>query len=44
MLVKAMRGTLTLENRREGGACATLRLPVGRPLLTRDAATQGVLA
>jgi len=30
MLVKAMHGTLALENRREGGACAILRLPIGR--------------
>jgi len=32
MLVKAMRGTLTLENRLEGGACAIIRLPASRPL------------
>ncbi len=29
MLVQAMHGSLSLENRREGGACATLRLPLG---------------
>jgi C4-dicarboxylate-specific signal transduction histidine kinase len=33
MLVQAMRGTLALETRREGGACAILRLPVSRPSL-----------
>lgn len=44
MLVKAMRGSLTLENRREGGACAILRLPVGREQLTRAGRAQGVSA
>jgi C4-dicarboxylate-specific signal transduction histidine kinase len=51
MLVKAMRGTLALENRREGGACAILRLPVGRapnqppttPSTREDGLAQGVL-
>ncbi|HKU38793.1 MAG TPA: ATP-binding protein [Polyangiales bacterium] len=42
MLVRAMHGTLTLENRREGGACAVVRLrrardPRGRSL--RDIAS-----
>jgi C4-dicarboxylate-specific signal transduction histidine kinase len=45
MLVQAMRGTLTLENRKEGGACAILRLPIGRRELTTEAAAnQGVRA
>jgi two-component system sensor histidine kinase HupT/HoxJ len=30
MLVRAMHGTLTLENRREGGASAIVRLPMAR--------------
>jgi C4-dicarboxylate-specific signal transduction histidine kinase len=42
MLVQAMRGTLALENRREGGACAILRLPVGRREHLHDGHVQGV--
>ena len=42
MLVQAMRGTLALENRREGGACAILRLPIGRPGHVQDGHVQGV--
>jgi two-component system C4-dicarboxylate transport sensor histidine kinase DctB len=41
MLVKAMRGTLALENRREGGACAILRLPIGRSATVRQAEVSG---
>lgn len=44
MLVKAMRGTLTLENRREGGACAILRLPRGREASAREPRARGVTA
>jgi signal transduction histidine kinase len=40
MLVQAMRGTLALENRKEGGACAILRLPIGR----REQVQEGVRA
>jgi C4-dicarboxylate-specific signal transduction histidine kinase len=36
MLVQAMHGTLSLENRREGGACATLRLPLAREDKSRE--------
>lgn len=43
MLVQAMRGTLTIENRKEGGACAILRLPIGRREQTADN-TQGARA
>lgn len=46
MLVKAMRGSLSLENRREGGACAILRLPLGDGTRerAREARRQGVTA
>ena len=43
MLVQAMRGTLTLENRKEGGACAILRLPIGRREYATES-TQGARA
>jgi K+-sensing histidine kinase KdpD len=42
MLVQAMRGTLALENRKEGGACAILRLPIGRREQAPESHTQGV--
>jgi two-component system C4-dicarboxylate transport sensor histidine kinase DctB len=44
MLVQAMHGSLSLENRREGGACATLRLPLAREERTRERKTQAVPA
>jgi signal transduction histidine kinase len=44
MLVQAMRGTLALENRKEGGACAILRLPIGRREQAQDSHAQGVRA
>jgi C4-dicarboxylate-specific signal transduction histidine kinase len=44
MLVQAMHGSLSLENRREGGACATLRLPLAREDRARDRKSQGVTA
>lgn len=37
MLVRAMHGTLVLENRREGGAAAIVRLPLAR---TRDGSAE----
>jgi C4-dicarboxylate-specific signal transduction histidine kinase len=42
MLVRAMRGTLALENRKEGGACAILRLPIGRREHLLEGHVQGV--
>jgi signal transduction histidine kinase len=44
MLVKAMHGSIVLENRREGGACATLRLPLAREQreLASDAAKSDI--
>jgi C4-dicarboxylate-specific signal transduction histidine kinase len=42
MLVQAMHGSLSLENRREGGACATLRLPLAREERKREVSSQGV--
>jgi C4-dicarboxylate-specific signal transduction histidine kinase len=43
MLVQAMHGTLALENRREGGACATLRLPLAREERGRERAPEGAV-
>jgi signal transduction histidine kinase len=44
MLVQAMHGSLVLENRREGGACATLRLPLAREERTRERVAESVVA
>ncbi|HEY2734835.1 MAG TPA: ATP-binding protein, partial [Polyangiales bacterium] len=44
MLVQAMHGSLVLENRREGGACATLRLPLAREERVRERIAEGVVA
>jgi C4-dicarboxylate-specific signal transduction histidine kinase len=44
MLVQAMHGSLTLENRREGGACATLRLPLAREDRARERTREGMTA
>ena len=44
MLAQAMRGSLSLENRREGGACATLRLPLAREQRDRSHGNQGLSA